>query len=118
MWPAGSLARLVTAVGPVSVEGPELDAEMARARELHVPPAEHLRAAGLDVSSVFRAEDPRKLLLDEAERWGADCVFLGATGLLTLERFLFGTVVAAVVTRVHCSVETLRASHPAPASGP
>jgi nucleotide-binding universal stress UspA family protein len=62
----------------------------------------------LPVSSEIKLGDPRRLLVDEAKEWGADSIFLGATGLNRLERFLLGSVATAVVTRAHCSVEIVR----------
>jgi nucleotide-binding universal stress UspA family protein len=70
--------------------------------------AEKLRAAELIVSSVIKNGDPKRLLVDEAERWGADSIFVGARGLRLIERFLVGSVSAAVATRAHCSVEVVR----------
>jgi nucleotide-binding universal stress UspA family protein len=48
------------------------------------------------------------VLVEEAEGWGADCVFVGATGLRGAERLLMGSVSAAVAARAHCSVEIVR----------
>jgi nucleotide-binding universal stress UspA family protein len=70
--------------------------------------AEKLRAAELIVSSVVKEGDPKRVLVDEAERWKADCVFVGARGLRLIERFLLGSVSAAVAARVPCSVEVVR----------
>jgi len=67
-----------------------------------------LRTRGLTVSSVIKEGDPKHVLLDEAERWGADCIFVGARGLSRVERFLLGSVSAAVAARAHCSVEIVR----------
>jgi nucleotide-binding universal stress UspA family protein len=52
--------------------------------------------------------DPKHVLLDEAEQWGADCLFVGARGLSRIERFLLGSVSAAVAARAQCSVEVVR----------
>ena len=46
--------------------------------------------------------------LEEAERWGADCIFLGAKGHSRFERLLLGSVSTAVSARAHCSVEVVR----------
>jgi nucleotide-binding universal stress UspA family protein len=70
--------------------------------------AEPLRTRGLKVSSIVKAGDPKQVLLDEAEHWGADCIFVGAHGLSRIERFLLGSVSAAVAARAHCSVEVVR----------
>jgi nucleotide-binding universal stress UspA family protein len=70
--------------------------------------AEELTAAGLVATPVVVEGDPKRLLLEEAERWEADCVVLGAKGHSGLERFLLGSVSAAVAARAHCSVEVIR----------
>jgi nucleotide-binding universal stress UspA family protein len=69
---------------------------------------EKLWAAKLIVSSEVKAGDPKRVLLDEAESWDADCIFVGATGLSGLDRFLLGSVSAAVAARTHCSAEVVR----------
>ena len=71
--------------------------------------AEKLRAAELVASSVIKKGDPKRVLVDESEHWGADSIFVEARGLRLIERFLLGSVSAAVATRAHCSVEVVRA---------
>ncbi len=107
-WPEGSQVRVVTGIGPLSIDGKDLAGELEKVRTLHQPVVEQLEAAGLEVASRILEADPRELLIREAEEWRADAIFLGATGRLTLDRFLFGTVVAAVTARAHCSVEIVR----------
>jgi nucleotide-binding universal stress UspA family protein len=70
--------------------------------------AEPLRTRGLLVSSVIKDGDPKQVLLEEAAHWGADCLFVGARGLSRIERFLIGSVSAAVAARAHCTVEVVR----------
>src|SRR5690606_26422884 len=67
-----------------------------------------LRDAGLLVDTVVREGAPVPLLLDGAEELGADCIFLGARGHRFMERFLLGSVSAAVAARAGCSVEVIR----------
>jgi nucleotide-binding universal stress UspA family protein len=67
-----------------------------------------LKAAGLVATAIIKVEEPKRLLLSEAERWNADCIFVGARGLSRLRRLLFGSVSMAVVTRAQCSVEVVR----------
>ena len=69
---------------------------------------EKLQAAGLQVTTLSKQEDPKTLLCAEAERWGADCIFVGAKGVGKLERLLLGSVSSAVAARAHCSVEVIR----------
>ena len=70
---------------------------------------EMLRGAGLKARMCIRAGSPKHVLSEEAERWGADCIFVGACSLVDLaERDLLGSTSAAVAARAHCSVEVAR----------
>jgi len=69
---------------------------------------EKLQASGLSVSEIVEEGDAKEVLVEEAERLRADCIFLGARGLRRLERFLLGSVSTAVATRAQCSVEIVR----------
>ena len=71
--------------------------------------ASRLRAKGLRAEPCVISGDPKHVLVNFAEDWRADCIFLGATGLTnSFERFLLGSVAAAVAARAHCSVEIVR----------
>jgi len=70
--------------------------------------AEELRSSDLTVTTVITAGDPKQALLDEADGWGADSLFIGARGHNRLVRFMLGSVATAVVARAHCSVEVVR----------
>jgi nucleotide-binding universal stress UspA family protein len=78
------------------------------AEEMLGSAVEKLKAAGLAATAIIKVEEPKRLLLSEAERWDADCVFVGARGLSRLKRLLLGSVSMAVVTRAQCSVEVVR----------
>ena len=113
-WPAGSEARVVAALDLMMV--PPLESferfnedERAWADEVVKASAEKLRAAKLAVSSTTKSADPKHLIVEEAESWEADSIFVGARGLRRIERFLIGSVSAAVAARAHCSVEIVRA---------
>ena len=83
--------------------------EMAHARQLAEKSAQILKARGLRAEGVVKIGDPKRVLVDYAEEWRADCIFLGATGLTNrLERFFLGSVAGAVAARAHCSVEIVR----------
>ena len=63
----------------------------------------------MDVEELILIEgDPKRLLLQEAERFGADTIFVGAKGLSRIERVLLGSVSATVAARAPCSVEIVR----------
>ena len=52
--------------------------------------------------------DPKIVILDEAERWGADLIFVGTHGYNALERIWLGSVSRAVASHAKCSVEIAR----------
>ena len=72
------------------------------------------RSNQLSASHLVVAGEPKRVLLDEAHRWRADCIFVGARGLSRINRFLLGSVSAAVAARAHCSVEVIRSTQNAP----
>ena len=49
-------------------------------RKMHEEYKSKLEKAGLIVSSLIKEGDPKVVLVNEARRWGADCIFLGAAG--------------------------------------
>lgn len=70
--------------------------------------AQELRSAGLLATSLVAEGDPKRFLVAEAERWPADCIFVGARGHNAVERFLIGSVSASIAARAPCSVEVVR----------
>jgi nucleotide-binding universal stress UspA family protein len=71
--------------------------------------SQRLRQSELKVSTEIREGDPKRVLVDAAEEWGADCIFIGSIGFGNpFERFVLGSVSAAVAARAHCSVEVVR----------
>lgn len=98
-WTDGTRATLVMATGPGTDEAAH--EQLGAARTM-------LEAAGLAVSTVILAGDPKLVLVDQAAELGADCIFVGANEHPMLERFLLGTVSGALVGRAPCSVEIVR----------
>ena len=107
-WPAGTEVRLVTAVGPGALLGPRFDSLLAELKEQHEAAMAELAAAGLRVSSVVIEGDPRRLVPEIAETWGADCIFVGTRDLTREARAALGSVSSAVLARAHCTVEIAR----------
>jgi nucleotide-binding universal stress UspA family protein len=116
-WPPNTEVRLVNATwsAPHLFSEPSASAvtqwlaeEHARIAAMLAQAQEKLQAAGLPVSTLTRQEDPKTLLCEEAERWGADSIFVGAKGVGIMERLLIGSVSSAVAARAHCSVEVIR----------
>jgi nucleotide-binding universal stress UspA family protein len=71
--------------------------------------AERISRPGLKVTTLVAEGDPKHELARLAEEWGADSIFVGSTGFSNrFERFVLGSVSAAVAARAHCSVEVVR----------
>lgn len=109
-WPSGSEVKLITCVGPhLEKREPSIITSLtspvaAMLEEI----AEKLRAAGLQVVTKVSLEDPKRAIIDEAESWGADSIFIGSRGLGRISRFFLGSISTAVTARAHCSVEVVR----------
>ncbi len=85
--------------------------ELAWAEKIAAQSAAVLQGAEIKVTRVRRHADPKHELPKAAEEWGADCIFVGSAGFSNrLERFVLGSVSAAVAARAHCSVEVVRKS--------
>jgi nucleotide-binding universal stress UspA family protein len=67
-----------------------------------------LREAKLDLGTHIFDGDPKHLLLQHADQWKADCIFLGAHGLEHGESRPLGSLASAVATRARCSIEIVR----------
>jgi len=120
-WPKGTEVRLVAVVDTVMAITPDPsqptilkwieigdENNWDQVREYFTPLAEKLRSAGLDAAIMIRRGRPADQLVEEAETWNADCVFVGAKGTRGIQRLLLGSVSSAVAARAHCSVEVVR----------
>jgi nucleotide-binding universal stress UspA family protein len=117
-WPPGSEVHLVSA--QFAIPPPAADRmigaiaewvaqEREKVRHAHEASRKLLCAARLRVSSVIKGGDPKWLICEEARKYGAHSIFVGARGLSRFDRFMLGSVSAAVAARAHCSVEVVRA---------
>ena len=74
--------------------------------------AAKLRAADesrqLNVTTNVLSGSPKRVVLEEAEAFGADLIVVGSHGHGALERFLLGSVSQAVALHAKCSVEIVR----------
>jgi nucleotide-binding universal stress UspA family protein len=86
----------------------EHEEDWDQVHKIFQPSVERLRSAGLDAAVMIRRGTPKDQVLEEAETWDADCVFLGAKGIRGVDRLLLGSVSSAVAARAHCSVEIVR----------
>lgn len=120
-WPEGSEVKLLAVSEPVStsffggivpiistaVEDIN-NAERELLAELGSEAAAKLSAAGLTASFEQVTGNPKREIVAFAESWSADSIFVGAHAYTKLERFLLGSVSAAVAARSNCSVEVVR----------
>jgi len=123
-WPKRSEVRLIAVldtvmpvkadtVRPSILKWLEVDDEAERDQicQIFEASAVKLRASGLVASVDLKKGNPKDVLAEEAEKWGADSIFVGAKGIRGIDRFLLGSVSAAVAARAHCSVEVIRPIH-------
>ena len=122
-WPKGTevgLLAVVDTVMPFS-SGPAEPSAMkwievadeknwSQVRAIFEPAAQKIRSAGLHAEVLIRRGNPADEILEEANSWGADCIFVGATGMRGVERLLLGSVSSAVSSRSRCSVEVVRSA--------
>ncbi len=66
------------------------------------------KAPHLTVASERLEGSPKKMIVEEAERWGADLIIVGTHGQGGVTRFPLGSVAQAVVAHAPCSVEVVR----------
>jgi len=107
-WPTGTQVRLVTAHDqPVVTDSNQ---STARPGESMLDWAKyHLKSRALNISMSIQSGDPKRVLLGEARKWSADCIFVGTRNFKTgFERYQLGSVSTAVVTKAPCSVEVVR----------
>ena len=121
-WPKDSEVKLVAATDPVTPSAigrfvPPVTAAVQEINEsehewivaaVH-PAIEQLERSGLKTEFQIVPGHAKRVLTEAAERWTADCIFLGANSFGSrLERYLIGSTSAAVAARAHCSVEVVR----------
>lgn len=128
-WPAGAEVRVLSVVelrlsmfqatlepaflGTATMEKIREEG-MKRAQDAIREAEEILTDAGLKVleSISVLVESPKQIILDEAERWGADLIVVGSHGRRGIDRLLLGSVSEAVAIHAGCSVEVIR--YPSP----
>jgi nucleotide-binding universal stress UspA family protein len=108
-WPKDSEVLLISSTDPNHHRsGSTMTDEERYALEVQEKAKMALQEAWLEVSSKVMSVDPKQGIVHEADRWKADCIFVGTNGYGRLGRWLLGSVSTAVVTRAHCSVEVVR----------
>ena len=119
-WPAGTEVRVVSVIEAlVTTRADEMAGIANTVRDINVEERRWLEflageagrkctQAGLIASSFVTEGEPKETLINEARRWNADTIFLGARGIGLVERFLLGSVSGSVVTHAPCTVEVVR----------
>jgi nucleotide-binding universal stress UspA family protein len=121
-WPARSEVRVVLVDDPLAPDflgklippiekmiEEDRQQERAWVEKISRRSLDILRTASINVTCAVREGDPKRELPKEAEEWGADCIFVGSAGFSNrFERFVLGSISAAVAARAHCSVEVVR----------
>lgn len=79
-----------------------------RAKELVEHFAAELHAAGYAAKAVVEEGDAKESIVNFAEHWKADVIFLGSHGRRRLRRLTLGSVSEAVARRASCSVQIVR----------
>jgi nucleotide-binding universal stress UspA family protein len=101
------IAHILPTAGEMIRSSNEEAAE--KARQMVEWAAEELRAIGLRVSVAIEKGEPQRVLIEEARKWNADCIFVGSRGLdRPDERSGLGSVSTGLVTNAACTVEIVR----------
>jgi nucleotide-binding universal stress UspA family protein len=121
-WPEGSEVRIITAAeipmiiglepwaaAPIYFEQFE-GAVRDSASALVENAVTKLKSKGtpLRISCAVLVGSPREMIVEEADRWGADLIVMGSRGLGAWSRLLIGSVSSAVLHHAKCSVEIVR----------
>lgn len=120
-WPVGSHARIISVVehhGPLTSsvlthQREFEEQERQRASEVVERAAERIHPGGfsnghLKVTTEILEGTPKRIIVEEAEAWGADLIVVGSHGYRSWERMLLGSVSQAVAMHAECSVEIVR----------
>lgn len=122
-WPAGTSVRLLSVadsflMGSIGRFAPQMNDTVVETRfatqwaeTLARESLDLLRETGLEASVEVRMGHPKHTLIEYAEQWRADCIFVGPhCAGNSFERFLLGSVSSAVAARANCSVEVVRSA--------
>jgi nucleotide-binding universal stress UspA family protein len=122
-WPAGSQIKILSVVEPVYVpttdawvlpENYYVEIDLAARDQAQIAIAyavERITASDVAKLTIFteiKEGLAKDIIIEEADRWGAELVLLGSHGYRGLKKFLLGSVSHAVAAHAHCSVEIVR----------
>jgi nucleotide-binding universal stress UspA family protein len=120
-WPPGSQARIISVVehhgsltSSVLPHQHEFEKEeRRRATDVLARAAERVQASAasngnLKVTTDVLQGTAKRVIVEEADSWGADLIVVGSHGYRSWERMLLGSVSQAVAMHAECSVEIVR----------
>jgi len=124
-WPEGTEIEVMSVVElhlgatqallePPFVDNDQLESQraqsMKRAEDAVASAVEILSKAFPTVSESISVllDGPKAVIINEADKWGADLIVVGSHGHRGIERFLLGSVSEGVALHAHCSVEVIR----------
>jgi nucleotide-binding universal stress UspA family protein len=118
-WPPRSTVRVLSVIQPYTppatefvLAGTTLEdirrQQTADADHLTARAADAVKAAGVSAETTVREGDPRSVIVDEADEWGADLIVVGSHGRTGVKRWLLGSVAGSIVSHAPCSVEVVR----------
>jgi nucleotide-binding universal stress UspA family protein len=109
LWKAGTQIKIVSAVDDHFASSEDRN-HYETARRAVDRAVETLRQSNnqFELSGEIVEGAPKEVILDEAEKWGADLIVVGSHGRRGLDRFLLGSVSQAVALHAKCSVEIVR----------
>jgi len=126
-WPAGTRVKIISAVPPFfpvadvatvyfypqqAVLGVEAIEQAARSRAIEAIAKAQEALRESSVLQVERSEplfgDPKAVIVDEANDWGADLIVLGSHGWRGFDRLMLGSVSESIAMHARCSVEVIR----------
>jgi len=120
-WPKGTLVRVISidgsgvvgSIGQLSAQwraaavGAGFESKWAETLAEHA--MQELDEAGMCTELEVRTGDPQKALIEAADEWDADCIFVAPhCAGNSYERFLLGSVSAAVAAHANCTIEIMR----------
>lgn len=110
-WTKDSVVMLVSATSDEILDEISPVKQITNAQEFQQSVKRKLEERnGLKVLTKIKTGDAQTVLLEEAETFRADCIFVGSRNIRgTVNRWLLGSVSNAVVTNAPCSVEVIRA---------
>ena len=115
-WPPGSVVCVLTVIDLLALTSavgylePFIKSENDAAKKLVEAVAQRLARLGFQTTTLAVEGYPGTSIVEEAEKWDADFVFVGSHGHGGFVRFLLGSIAKAVVQNAPCSVEIVR--HP------